>query len=55
MQKERKDIHTVHTDREGPVGKSQVCGGSKGNPKYTDTLPGAPQKLQLHPWGTAVL
>lgn len=55
MQKEGKGIHIVHTDREKPMSKSQVCGGWKGNYKYTDTLPGASLKFPLHPWGTAVL
>ena len=55
VQKEGKGTCTVQTDREGPRGKFKFWSGSKVNPKYTDPLPGAPQKFQLQPQGAALL
>lgn len=55
MQKEGKGTHTVWTDREEPRGESKFWVGSKGNPKYTETSLGAPQKFQLQPRGAVSL
>lgn len=55
VQKEGKGTHTEWTDREEPRGESKFWVGSKGNPKYTETSLGAPQKFQLQPRGAVSL